>query len=80
VRPAILSPEGIGKIGMVEHVEEFGAELSAETFPELPILRDREIPVPKAGIAEDIAAHRAFGSDGWREHNGTAARVAAIKP
>ena len=39
MRPTILSSERIGKIGMVEDVEELGPELRADTLSEFPVLR-----------------------------------------
>ena len=35
---SILSAVGIGKVGMVENVKEFGSELSMEPFAKMPVL------------------------------------------
>lgn len=69
MRPAILSSEWIGKIGMVKEIEKLGAELRSKALRKVPILGHRKIPVLEAGVAEDIATHRAFGSKGWRQHH-----------
>src|ERR1700687_863788 len=73
----ILSTVGIGKVGMVEDVEEFGAELHAEPFREMPVLGDGEIKVPEAGIAESVATHVPELSERRRNHDRAALRVAA---
>ena len=39
---------------MVEHVEEFGPELGAESFPELPVLVHGQIQVLEAGVSEEV--------------------------
>src|SRR5579862_2642928 len=62
---------------MIQNVEELGTELRAHPLTELPALRDREIPVTKAGVAEEISRHRAKAAQcGWN-HYRVALRVAA---
>src|SRR5207237_10299270 len=72
VRPPVLSPERIGEVGMIEHVEELGTELRAKALSKLPILSHGEVPVVKAGVAENIPAHRAERSKRRRNHELTA--------
>jgi hypothetical protein len=36
---------GIGKVRMIQDVEDLSPELSPESFPELPIFGDRQIQV-----------------------------------
>jgi hypothetical protein len=42
---------------MVEHIEEFGSELYAESLFEFPILKYREVHDLERRVAEVIAAH-----------------------
>ena len=74
---AILPTIRIRKIWMVEDIKEFSAELCAESFPKLPILGYREVPVAEAGVAEDVAAHCSKGSQRRGDHRGVALSVAA---
>src|ERR1700728_1923129 len=74
---SILAAVRIGKVGMVENVEELGAELGAEFFPEVPVLGNREIEVSEAGIGKQIARHVSELSQRRRNHNGVALGVAA---
>ena len=78
MRPPILTSKRIGEVGMIEDVEELGTELRAEALSKLPILGYREIPVVKAGVTENISAHRAEGSKGRRNHERTAIGEAAV--
>src|SRR5689334_20388840 len=59
----------VGKVGMVEHVEEFRPELRRDSFLEVEILRDREVQVAVAGVAEYIPAQVTEGSKGRRNHD-----------
>ncbi len=59
----------IGDNGMIEHVEELGAELGAVSLRELEGLEYREIHVLEARVAEDVPAHRAKGSGLGRNHH-----------
>src|ERR1700722_11929422 len=52
VTPTVLSPKGIGKIRMIEQIEEFRAELHADALAKLKILHRRKIHVAEAEIAE----------------------------
>src|SRR3984893_10357580 len=74
---AILAPKGIGKVGMIEEVEDLGAELRCQAFLELEILGNGKIPVVETRVPEGVAAHRAEGPKGWRNHDRAALRVAA---
>ena len=73
---SVLSTERVGEVGMIEQVEELHAELGGETLTKFPILRDREIYVAKTGIAENVAAHRAEGSERRGNQDGLAVRIA----
>src|SRR5579863_2636499 len=73
---AILSAIRIGEVWVVENVEEFGAKLGVKPFPELPVLRKREIPVAEAGIVKRVTAHSAERSKRRRKHHRTALCVA----
>ena len=55
----VLSAVGIGKVRMIENVEELGAELGTQAFAEVPVLGHREIQVAEAGVREEIAPHGA---------------------
>src|SRR5215831_19317023 len=59
VRETILSSKGVGKIGMIEDVEELSPELRTQTFAELPVLGQRAIHVAESGVPENVAAHGA---------------------
>src|ERR1700730_1320240 len=48
--------EGIGEDGMIEHIEDFCAQLSLNFAPQLIVLYHRHIPVSKAGLTECITA------------------------
>lgn len=67
--PAVLSAKRIGEIRMVKHIEEFHAELSAQTLSPLEILRDREVNVLEAGVAKDISAHRTECTESRWDHD-----------
>lgn len=75
--PAILPAERIGEIGMVQEVEELGAELRAEALRKLPVLSHGEIPVAITRVAKDVTAHRTLRPEGRRNHDGTLVRVTA---
>jgi len=77
VGPAVLTTEWIGDVWMIEEVEEFGAELGAETFVESPCLRDGEIPVTKTSVAEYVSPHGAKRTESRRQHQRAAIRIAA---
>jgi hypothetical protein len=74
---AILPTIRIRKIWMVEDIKELSAELGAESFTKLPILRYREVPVAESGVTEYIASHGAKSPQGRRNHRGVALGVAA---
>jgi hypothetical protein len=44
---------------VVQDVEEFGSELGGVPFPELPIIRDGEVPVAESRVAEHVATQSA---------------------
>src|SRR5579863_1409551 len=77
VGPTVLAAKGIGKIGMVKNVEKFRAELGAESFCIFPGRSHREVPVAEAGVAEDIASHRAESSQCRRQQDRIALGEAA---
>src|ERR1700728_2839917 len=45
---AVLSAIRIGKVWMIENVEELGAELSMQPLAKVPVLGHREVQVPEA--------------------------------
>ena len=51
---SVLSAVRIGEVGMVEDVEELGADLRAQPLAEVPVLGNGEIEVPEAGVAETV--------------------------
>src|SRR5439155_7912512 len=46
----------VAKVGMVEHVEELGAELQRRPFPNLHRFEDGEIEILAAGPCEHVSA------------------------
>src|SRR5271169_439296 len=62
---------------MVEHVEEFCAELQFRPLRESPVLDYGKIPGFEAGTAEEIAGHGAEGSGVGRGHDAGAFGEAA---
>jgi hypothetical protein len=52
----------VRKIGVIEGIEEFRTKLSRPSCVDVPLLRNRQVEVLQAGIAENVAAHRALGS------------------
>src|SRR5580704_9611156 len=62
---------------MVENVEKLDSELGVQAFFELPVFEQREIPVSKAGVAENVAAHRSEAPVGRRSQNRGPLHVAA---
>src|SRR5271166_4487155 len=74
---AILSAVWIGKVRMVENVEELRPELGVEPFPEMPILGQGEVQVAEARIGEHVAAHVAKLPERGRNHHGVAFGIAA---
>src|SRR2546422_4435288 len=77
VAVAILSSVRIGKVGMIKNIEKLGSKLGAEPFPEFPGLGHRKIPVAKAGVGEQVAAHGSEGSECGRNHYRVALHEAA---
>ena len=65
---AVLSAIGIGKIRMIQDVEELSTELGAEPFPEVPVLGYREIQIPEARIGEGVPTHRSKLPERRRNH------------
>ena len=47
----------IGKVGVIEDVEHFHAELRSKAFGEMEILADGEVHIVEAQIAENVASH-----------------------
>src|SRR5580704_2815947 len=47
--------ERIGKVRVVQNVEEFRAQLHAQTFGKLRVLIKREVPLLEAGTAQGVA-------------------------
>src|ERR1700686_1299304 len=74
----ILAAIWIGKIRMIENVEELRAELSAEALAEMEVLRHREIHVAETRIRENVASHGAEGPQCWGNHDGVSFGVAAV--
>src|SRR5580658_8992570 len=73
----VLSTVWIGKVGMIENVEELSAELGAVALAKVPVLCHREIEVAETGIGENVASHGAEGSERRRNHDGASLRVTA---
>src|SRR5215469_12239486 len=68
---SVLSTVRIGEIGMVEEVEELGAELHPGSLSEMPILCHREIQVAETGIRKDVSAHRPeLAERRWKHYRG----------
>ena len=59
-RLAGCGEDGVAKIGMVEDIEQFGAELQIEAFGDLRILGDREIGVDESRTGDGVAAKAAW--------------------
>ena len=59
-----------GEVGVVEDVEELGAELGADAFGDLGGFDEGEVQVDEAGAGEGVAAEVADGSGGWGEEGG----------
>ena len=85
-RGVILSAAGarrrairVGEDGTIEEIEELRAELHAEAFFEGEVLKDREIHVPEARVAEDIAAHGAKCAKYGRDHDRISGDEAAAR-
>src|SRR5450432_3884402 len=76
VSPTILTAEWIGKVRMIEHVEEFSADLHPHAFTEAEVLHDREVHVPETEITKRVAAHAAEGPGRRRSHHRFAFRIA----
>ena len=68
LRGAVGEDDFVGEreVGVVEEVEELGAELEAEALRDLRGLEQREIPVSVAGAYEAVAAGVADGAVGGR--------------
>src|SRR5947208_1303782 len=49
-------PSGLGEIRVVEEIEELGAELDGQSFPDLHVLDQGEIKVVEAGANDPVAA------------------------
>ena len=62
---------------MVENVEEFGAELSMDSFAQVPVLSDREIKVPEPRTLKHVPAHVSELPQRRRHHDGVSRRIAA---
>src|SRR6267154_1177917 len=75
----ILSAVRISEVGMVENVEELGAELGMDTFTKMPVLGNREIEVLESGVGEQISRHVAQLPQRRRQHDGSALGVAPIQ-
>src|SRR6266404_79940 len=76
VRITILSTKRIGKVGMIENIEELRAELSTEALAKFPVLGNGEIYVTETSIAKNVATHGAEGSERRRNHVGLTIRIA----
>ena len=63
---------GLGgdQVGVVEEVEDLGAELQAGAFGDVRGLEEREVPVGEVGAGEGVAAEVADGAVGGREEGG----------
>ena len=61
----------------IENIKHFGAELCFEALPEPKALCDGEVDVVEAGVAEDVSAHGAKGTDTAWNQDGTSVGVAA---
>src|SRR5580704_3460085 len=77
VPPAVLAAERVGKIRMVEDIEEFRAELHVEAFTEAEHLHGGEVHIPKPEIPEGVATHGAERTRSGRSHYRLSFRVAA---
>ena len=75
--PAILPTEGIGEVGVVKDIEEFGSELHVEAFPKAEILQRGKINVAEAEVLERVATHVAKRAEGRWQHDGILNLVAA---
>src|SRR5580693_205048 len=73
----ILAAIGIGKVGMVENVEELRPELGPKPFPKLPVLRDREIDIAETRIGKRVSAHVAKLPERRRNHDRVAFGITA---
>src|SRR5215469_1983191 len=56
VEPSPGRAAWVGERWVIENVEEFRAELGTEALAELPVFRDREVPVLITRVAENIPA------------------------
>ncbi len=62
---------------MIEDIEEFGAELHVEAFPEPEILGGRKVHISEAEVPEHVAAHVPKSAHGRRQHEGAANCITA---
>ncbi len=60
--PSILPAKRIGEARVVEEIEELDPELRPEAFAPFEVLGERKIDISESGVAENVAAHRAFGA------------------
>src|SRR5580698_7113052 len=68
VGESVLPTEWIGKVGMVENVEELRAELCTETLAELQVLGYGKVHILESRVPEDVASHRSEGAERGRNH------------
>src|SRR5271154_5873545 len=73
----VLPAVRICEVGMVENVEELGAELEPHGFSKVEILGHREIEISEAGVLERVPAHVAELAQRRRKHHGASIGVAA---
>src|SRR5580704_18593020 len=73
--PAVLSPEWIGKVRVIEEVEKFPTELHVDAFTEMKNLHYGEVHIAEAKIAKGVAAHGAKRAGRGRSHHRLALRV-----
>src|SRR5215472_7889907 len=74
---SVLAPVRIGKVRMIENVEELRPELQAILLAEAEILANGEIKVLEAGILEHVSSHISELAKRRRHHHGITRDVAA---
>src|SRR5712691_6332265 len=60
---------GVGKVGVIENIEEFRTELHAYALVDLSGFHQREVPVVESRASEEVAAHSAELPRLWRDYH-----------